>query len=251
MNFLVTAGATTDPIDRARSVVPATPARFGPALARTAAARGHRVTLLTSDPDGAGAGGEAVTVVPYGTFADLSAALEQLVTGGSYDTLCHAAAVGSFLPAGTYTPAPDTRFNTRTRQFEASVREPTFHPHPSSADDDSEIEFWVRMTRTPRLIDRVRSQLEFAGLLVKFKTTAGAEDERLIEAAEVSRLKSSADLIVLNTWESARQWAFVGPVDGRYDRVPRREVADRVVLSVEHVIRQVRTSAEFRKSSPT
>jgi hypothetical protein len=105
------------------------------------------------------------------------------------------------------------------------------------------------MTRTPRLIDRVRSQLEFAGLLVKFKTTAGAEDEKLIEAAEISRLKSSADLIVLNTWESARQWAFVGPVDGRYDRVPRREVADRVVLSVEHVTRQARNSAEFRKPS--
>jgi phosphopantothenate-cysteine ligase/phosphopantothenoylcysteine decarboxylase/phosphopantothenate--cysteine ligase len=250
MNFLVTAGATTDPIDRARAVVPSAPTRFGPVLARTAAARGHRVTLVTSDPDGAGAGGAGVDVVPYRTFADLSAALQQLVTGGNYDAVCHAAAVGSFLPAGTYTPAPDTKFNVHSRQFEAAVRDPTFHPHKSSADDDTEIEFWVRMTRTPRLIDRVRSQWDFAGLVVKFKTTAGADDDKLIETAEVSRLKSSADLIVLNTWDSARQWAFVGPVDGRYDRVARREVADRIVLSVEHMTRQARTSAEARPAPP-
>src|SRR5262245_49017450 len=250
MTFLVTAGTTLSPIDRLRSVATSTPIRSGPVLARTAAGRGHAVVLLTSDPDGAGPGGEGVTVVPFRTFNELAAQFQQLVTGGNYDAVCHTAAVGDFQAAGTYTPAPGTAFNAHGRRWEAKDAPPALRDYPAAPGDDDETEVWVRLTRVPRLIDRVRSHWEFQGLIVKFKTTDGADDDRLVEEAEVSRLKSSADLIVLNTWGSARQWAFFGPVDGRYDRVPRREVADRVVLSVEHVKRQARTNAESRKSSP-
>ena len=99
--------------------------------------------------------------------------------------------------------------------------------------------------------DRPRAlAVEFFGAYGKFKTASGVSDQRLVTAAEKSRLKSSADLIVVNTWEAAHLWAFFGPVDGRYDRVPRREVADRVVLFVEHVTRQARSKAEFQLPPP-
>jgi phosphopantothenate-cysteine ligase/phosphopantothenoylcysteine decarboxylase/phosphopantothenate--cysteine ligase len=251
MNYLVTAGTTASPIDSARAVVASAPVNFGPVLARTAAARGHKVTLLSSDPDGAGPGGEAVTVVPFRTVGELAAQFEQLVTGGSFDAVCHAAAVGPFQVAGTFTPDSGTEFNTRTRQWDTVDPVATLREYPGRTDGESALEIWVRMTRAPNLIDRVRSQWEFPGLIVKFKTTTGTDDRKLVEEAEVSRLKSSADLIVLNTWETARQWAYFGPVDGRYDRLPRREVADRVVLSVEHVTRQARNSAEFGPARKT
>ena len=40
---------------------------------------------------------------------------------------------------------------------------------------------------------------------------------------------------------------FFGPVDGRYDRVPRREVAERIVLTLEHVARQARSSRQAHR----
>ena len=47
--------------------------------------------------------------------------------------------------------------------------------------------------------------------------------------AEQSRRHSAADLMVANTLDGAKHWAFLGPVGGRYERVPRRELPDRLV----------------------
>ncbi|HEY2786298.1 MAG TPA: phosphopantothenoylcysteine decarboxylase [Fimbriiglobus sp.] len=249
MNFLVSAGSTQAPIDKARSVTTSLPIKIGSLLAQTAAARGHKVTLLSSDPDRAGEGGEGITVVSYRTFDDIATQLQQLVKGGEFDTLFLAAAVGDYISAGVYTAETGTTFNARTRQWESRVPAPTMLDHKPGLSDVTEPEVWVRMVRSPKLVDRVRSQWNYKGLLVKFKTASGIGDQELVEAAEKSRLKSSADMIVVNTWEAAHLWAYFGPVDGRYDRVTRRELAERVVLSVEHVARQARSSAEFRLPS--
>jgi phosphopantothenate---cysteine ligase (CTP) len=246
MNFLVTAGGTQAPIDKSRSVATTPPTRVGSLLARTAAARGHKVTLLSSDPDGAGDGGEAVTVVPFRTFDEVATLLQGLVKSGGFDALCHTAAVGDYLSAGVYTAESGTSFNARTRHWETRGRNATLVDHKPGPAVATEPEVWIRLVRAPNLIDRVRSQWGFPGLVVKFKTASGVGDQELVESAEKSRLKSSADLIVVNTWEAAHLWAFFGPVDGRYDRVPRREIAERIVLTLEHVARQARSSAEFQ-----
>lgn len=251
MNFLVTAGSTFAPIDKSRSVATTPATRIGPLLARTAALRGHKVTLLTSDPDGAGEGGDGITVIAFRTFDEIAAQLQQLVKAGEFDSVCHTAAVGDYLSAGVYTAEPGTSFNARTRQWEFRGPGAAMRDHKPGPNDAPDSEVWVRMVRAPKLIDRVRSQWNFKGLLVKFKTAGGIGDQELVEVAEKSRLKSAADLIVINTWEAAHLWAFFGPVDGRYDRVPRREVADRVVLSLEHVARQVRSSPDVSLPPPT
>ncbi|OWK36324.1 hypothetical protein [Fimbriiglobus ruber] len=75
------------------------------------------------------------------------------------------------------------------------------------------------------------------GLLVKFKLEVGLSDTELVDIAEASRTTSGADLMVANTLEGSAHSAFIGPLDGRYDRVPRRELADRLVLTVEHMHR--------------
>jgi phosphopantothenoylcysteine synthetase/decarboxylase len=246
MNFLVTAGGTHAPVDKSRSVASVTPTKIGPILARTAAARGHKVTLLTSDPDGAGEGGEAVSIVSFRTFDDVATQLQQLVKAGGFDALCHAAAVGDYLSAGVYTAETGTSFNARTRQWEHRGPAATLLEHKPGRAAATEPEVWIRMVRAPKLIDRVRPQWGFSGLVVKFKTDTGLGDHELVESAEKSRLKSSADLIVVNTWEAANLWAFIGPVEGRYDRVPRREVPERIVLTLEHLTRKARSTADLQ-----
>jgi phosphopantothenate-cysteine ligase len=39
--------------------------------------------------------------------------------------------------------------------------------------------------------------------------------------------------MVANTLEAASYWAFVGPLGGRYERVARKELPDRLLLAVE------------------
>ena len=51
MNILVTAGNTQTPLDRVRCITNIFSGRTGARIAAEAAARGHRVTLLTSHPE--------------------------------------------------------------------------------------------------------------------------------------------------------------------------------------------------------
>ena len=249
MNFLITAGSSQAPIDRVRCVTNAHSHRTGTTLARTAWVRGHNVTILTSEPesltdlpDPTEDSDRRVTIVPYRTFDDLTGLLQSAVKGGTYDAIFHAAAVSDYLSAGVYSTQQGTSFNARTKRWDATGP-PAMEEQKGNKIKSSEPELWVRLVRAPKLIERFRHQWGYKGFLVKFKQEAGTADHTLVEIAEKSRVKTDADLIVATTLESANHWAFVGPVDGRYDRIPRRELADHLILTVEHIARTTRKSS--------
>jgi phosphopantothenoylcysteine synthetase/decarboxylase len=99
-------------------------------------------------------------------------------------------------------------------------------------------ELWLRLVRAPKLIDKVRTEWGFQGVLVKFKLEVGIGEQELLEIAERSRQHSAADLMVANTLEGAATWAYFGPVGGRYNRVSRRELSDRLLDAVEECHRE-------------
>ena len=126
-------------------------------------------------------------------------------------------------------------FNARTRQWERHAGPPTLTEHKAGKIKSSEPELWFRMVRAPKLVDRLRTPWGFTGLLVKFKLEVGLTEAELLAAAEKSRAQSAADLMVANTLDDAKYTAYLGPVDGRYERVARRELAERLLLTVEHL----------------
>lgn len=240
MNFLVTAGNTQSPIDRVRCITNIFSGRTGAAIARTAWGRGHTVTLATSHPEGLqefGVNpkdpGERFAVLPYRTFDDLATLLQHQLRTVPFDAVCHAAAVSDYLPAGTFAPDPGTFFNARLGEWEGQAGPPSLTEQRAGKIKSSEPELWVRLVRAPKLIDRFRQPWGYGGVLVKFKLEVGIADDALVALADESRRASGADLMVANTLEGASHWAFLGPVGDRYDRVPRRELPDRLVLAVE------------------
>jgi hypothetical protein len=96
-----------------------------------------------------------------------------------------------------------------------------------------EPELWLRLVRAPKLMDCIRDHWGFGGLIVKFKLEAGISDQQLLAIAERSRLHSDADLMVANTLEGANAYAYLGPLDGQYQCVPRRELAERLLIALE------------------
>lgn len=241
MNILVTAGNTRVPIDRVRCVTNIFSGRTGATIARTAWQRGHTVTLLTSAPETvadlpapAEQSANRLAVLPYNTFDDLTTLMAQHVRAGGYDVVVHSAAVSDYLVAGTYAPQGGTYFNARAGGWEGGGG---MTEQRAGKIKSNEPELWVRMVRAPKLVDKIRPQWGFAGLLVKFKLEVGLADGELLEAAERARQQSAADLIVANTLDAMKHWAYLGPVDGRYDRVPRRELAERLLLALEHMRR--------------
>src|SRR5262249_10644737 len=96
-------------------------------------------------------------------------------------------------------------------------------------------ELWLRLTRAPKLVDRIRSDWAFRGVLVKFKLEVGVNDDALLDTAERLRRNSEADLIIANTLEGADSWAFLGPIRDRYERVERPALPSRLLDEIERL----------------
>jgi phosphopantothenate-cysteine ligase/phosphopantothenoylcysteine decarboxylase/phosphopantothenate--cysteine ligase len=240
MNILVTAGNTLTPIDRVRGITNIFTGRTGARMALRAHEGGHVVTLLTSHPEvvpelrGNPAPAERWTVRAYRTFDELRHLMAETIGGRNLDAVIHCAAVSDYQTTGIYAPAPGTRFRDDGR-WESDCAAPTLVDRAAGKVKSDESELWLRLARTPKLIDFIRTDWDFHGVLVKFKLETGLNDEQLIEVAERSRRQSNADLMVGNTLEGLNSWAYLGPVDGSYQRVSRRELAARLLDAVEHL----------------
>ncbi|MFO0929822.1 MAG: phosphopantothenoylcysteine decarboxylase [Gemmataceae bacterium] len=237
MNVLVTAGNTLALIDRVRCITNIFTGRTGASIAVEAYRRGHRVTLLTSHPEAVDATEDLDparwAVRPYRTFEDLHGEMERHVTTGAVDALVHCAAVSDYLCAGVYAPAGGTRFDADAGRWDGAP--PALVDRRAGKVKSDEPEVWLRLVRAPKLVDRVRGDWRFRGVLVKFKLEVGLSDEQLLAVAERSRQVSDADLMVANTLEGAAVYAYLGAgVDG-YERVSRRALAGRLLDRVEQM----------------
>jgi phosphopantothenoylcysteine synthetase/decarboxylase len=101
-----------------------------------------------------------------------------------------------------------------------------------------EPELWLRLVKAPKLVDLIRSDWAFRGVLVKFKLEVGITDDDLLAIAERSRSQSGADLMVANTLEGASLFAFLGPLADGYERVRRTNLASRLLDEVERLHRE-------------
>jgi len=236
MNILVAAGNTLVPIDRVRCITNVFTGRTGATIARCAWEHGHTVTLLTSHPETMDSPphSERWAMLRYSTFDDLRNRMNELLTRGDLQAVIHCAAVSDYLAGGIYSPTSSTHFRPESGCWESdNVAGPALVDRAAGKVKSDEPELWLRLVRAPKLIDCIRRDWGFQGLLVKFKLEVGIGDEQLLDIAERSRLHSQADLMVANTLEGASVYAFLGPLDGQYQRVPRSELAERLLTALE------------------
>ncbi|MCX7666285.1 MAG: bifunctional phosphopantothenoylcysteine decarboxylase/phosphopantothenate synthase [Gemmataceae bacterium] len=217
LRILITAGNTQAPLDTVRCVTNIFTGKTGFNIAWAAAQRQHEVTLLTSHP-------EPIPENPpfrfacFQTFHDLENLLESFLFEQFFDVVIHAAAVSDFLCDGIFSQNPDTgeMIDVSAGKIKSS--------HPN---------LWIRMKPAPKLIDKIRTVWDYQGYLVKFKLEVGIEDSELLAIAETSRVQSQANLMCANTFEGRHDWAFLGPIEGTYHKIPRSELATRLMNEIE------------------
>jgi phosphopantothenoylcysteine synthetase/decarboxylase len=238
MRILVTGGNTLVPIDRVRCIGNVFRGRTGANIALEACRRGHHVHLLASDPDVL----SPATVAPlpterwkverYRTFDDLHEAMRRAIENDTIDAVIHSAAVSDYRVGGVFAPDADAHFRVETQTWEGREGAPArMADRGAEKIKSDEPELWLRLVQNPKLIDLVRSRWHFSGVLVKFKLEVGVSEQQLLEIADRSRVHSAADLVVANTLLGL---TFIGPVDGKYERMnARRELAARLLDAVE------------------
>src|SRR5262245_15127044 len=239
MNLLVTAGNTQVMIDRVRCLTNIFTGRTGAAIALAACERGHRVTLLTSQPEIVSHPGASVSLqeraetFAYRTFNDLQELMARFVASGNYQAIIHAAAVSDYLAAGVYAPAPSTCFDAADGSWHAGNFPARLVDRAAEKVKSDEPELWLRLTRAPKLVDRIRTDWNFRGTLVKFKLEVGVTESQLLEIAERSRRQSQADWMVANTLEGAAAWAYLGPFANGYRKISRRQLQTALLDAVQ------------------
>jgi phosphopantothenoylcysteine synthetase/decarboxylase len=235
MRIFVTAGNTLVLIDRVRAITNIFTGRTGAGIALEAHRRGHHVTLATSHPEVApppAQGRERWQCVPYRTFDDLQALMGHHIGNGQSDAIVHCAAVSDYTAAGVYAPSPGCTFDAATGKWQG---EPVMLDRAAGKVKSDEPELWLRLVRTPKLIDKIRTTWKFAGILVKFKLEVGLSDADLLQRAESARQHSAADWMVANTLEDADAWAFLGNAAG-YKKVTRAELPGALLDVIEESV---------------
>jgi phosphopantothenoylcysteine synthetase/decarboxylase len=174
-------------------------------------------------------------VIHYDTFQDLERLIEGRIRSSPPDAIVHCAAVSDYLSGGIFSPAPGTRFDPESRHWEGDYTPPALLDRAAGKVKSDESELWLRLVRAPKLIDRLRTDWAFRGLVVKFKLEVGCMEADLLDLAEHSRRQSVADLMVANTLEDMNRWAYLGPLAGRYDKVDRAELPQRLLEALERL----------------
>jgi phosphopantothenate-cysteine ligase/phosphopantothenoylcysteine decarboxylase/phosphopantothenate--cysteine ligase len=235
--LFVTAGNTYAPIDAVRGVTNVFTGRTGADVALAAARRGWRVRLATSHPEWTADSpfGEALATLPYRTFDELQSVMESEIGAARPDAVIHAAAVGDYHVANVYSLAEDAVFDPRTLTFQgegAALEEGNRAGKIASAHR----ELWLRLLPAPKLVDRIRSDWRFAGVLVKFKLEVGVDRVELCRRGERARVASGADLLVANAFETVRQSAIVLRADAEPEPLARDRLAERLLDHVENLL---------------
>jgi phosphopantothenate-cysteine ligase/phosphopantothenoylcysteine decarboxylase/phosphopantothenate--cysteine ligase len=193
-------------IDRVRCITNVFSGRTGARIAGEAFERGHTVTLLTSHPEVVGVPASRARQAPdwhvrsYRTFEELETLMATYIIEGEYDVVIHAAAVSDYQIAGIYTLGTETQFDPETMTW-AAADYPVLVDARSGKVKSHHPELWLRLRPASKLVDKIRSQWGFSGVLVKFKLEVGVTDIGLLDIAESSRRQSDADLMVANTLE--------------------------------------------------
>jgi phosphopantothenoylcysteine synthetase/decarboxylase len=253
MRILVTAGNTQTPIDAVRCLTNIFTGRTGARIALEASGRDHDVVLLTSHPETAS--DAVLDVRTYRTFDDLHALLAKLVPTGRFDAIIHSAAVSDYALAGIFTDRLPHSVSERGLGGEVSphgdegrsiLPGQTSPPNPLSETErgsrkvagkipSTHPELWMRFVPTPKLVDLVRSEWGFRGILVKFKLEVGIGDEELIAIARKSRAHSDADLIMANTLDGYEREAFLVDRADSAERMARLDLPALLMDRIEQI----------------
>ncbi len=251
MKILVTAGSTMVPIDKVRSLTNIFKGRTGHEIAdafhgsrKFTWPKNNEVVLLTSNKDANSALGYTRKLF-YKTFDDLEKQMGELIQTENFDVIIHSAAVSDYKVENVYNGYKvENVYNGSRLEQNCYVMNIIDNSSKISSDRN---EMWLKLVRTPKLIDKIRTEWNFKGILVKFKLQVGISDKELITIAKKSRKESQADIVVANCLEWAKDNAYIIAIN-MCEKIPRNELAKELVnLCHDMYISRNINSEEFKQ----
>lgn len=235
LNILVTSGRTAVPGgDKVRELTNKFKGRTGNETACQLRDQGHNVTLLTSSPERVPVNLLAdsltdglLTIIPFNLYDELMVKMEYAVKNGGFDVIIHSAAVSDYLVRDVFVPAsPGEGPNYGDGRV-------VVKPLPKKGKFGSNHKrLFLELVPTEKIVDKIRRDWGYKGVLVKFKLEVDLTDSELIDIARASRAQSDADMIVANCYEWSSERAYVIGRDGVAKDVKRGQIASEILRRV-------------------
>ncbi|MCX6714933.1 MAG: bifunctional phosphopantothenoylcysteine decarboxylase/phosphopantothenate synthase [Candidatus Uhrbacteria bacterium] len=232
LNILVTSGRTAVPGgDKVRELTNKFKGRTGNEAACQLRDAGHHVTLLTSSPERVPVNlladsltDGSLTVIPFNLYDELMVKMEYAVKNGGFDVIIHSAAVSDYKVQDAFIPVEGPYFG------DGRV---VVKPLPKAGKMKSNHKrLFLELVPTEKIVDKIRRDWEFKGVLVKFKLEVGLQDDELIDIARASRAQSDANMIVANCLEWSKDYAYVIGHDNVAHMVVRDQIASEILRRV-------------------
>lgn len=224
---LITGGSTCSRIDNVRRISNIFTGKSGTKIAKYFLEQGAVVTLLNSRPLIEYAEESIrslewdyidINVIQYRTFDELKDSIQReladqpVMTGETpfqYDVIIHSAAVSDYGVDGAYEMGYDDTGN------------PMMWPINEPKIKSGRKELYLKLVPLPKIVDLIKTEWGFKGILVKFKLESQKSDQQLIDIALKSMRQSDADFIVANCLEWYSQRAVIISKNGSIADVNR------------------------------
>jgi phosphopantothenoylcysteine decarboxylase / phosphopantothenate---cysteine ligase len=183
LEILITSGGTKEPIDGVRSIGNTSTGRTGAEIAEYFLTRGHHVTLLRS-ADSVSPSLQPTMQRTFNGYGDLSDALSTELATKRFDAVIHAAAVSDYLVSEVLSDGKPIG---------------SFGQKGKIGKIDSDGELMLRLTRSPKLVDRLREMSINPGVkIVAFKLTNTETMPERLEAVRKLASHARPEFIVHN-----------------------------------------------------
>jgi phosphopantothenoylcysteine decarboxylase / phosphopantothenate---cysteine ligase len=192
LRVLITSGGTAEPIDAVRVLTNTSTGATGALIAQEFSRAGHEVVLLRAK--NAQRASSLCREKTFSSFAELDAALTDLLGAEHFDAVIHAAAVSDF--------------SIHAIEVEGVARSPTTAKLPSETAPT------LKLRRNPKLLDAIRPRSRNPSLrVVAFKLTQGAEPSAVRSAVQKLMTDGAADYVVHNDLAARAESAGAFPAE--------------------------------------
>lgn len=190
---LVTAGGTTEPVDPVRVLGNLSTGFTGMEIARKADLAGWKSIALLAENSPV-PGPWPFPVFRFKSHADLQALMKDQIERTRPEAIIHSAAVSDYGVEGTYLGNPDIGFIPAGKGNDSK----------SEKISSGQKDLWIRLKPLPKILNMIRNQWHYQGILVSFKLEEGGD---LLKRALDNLIASGSDLVVANSWSDHKTQA--------------------------------------------
>lgn len=250
MHILITAGGTSEKIDRVRSITNHSTGKLGKQIAEDFLANGHQVTYLTTPYALRPLATTNLAVLEIETTKELETVLIELFEETQFDSVVHSMAVSDFTTETSLTEdsfieklaeqlMKKTNLSDLSTLIEAlyqnidAISQTDQQEKKISSDTDRLLLF---LKKNPKIIAMIRKK-QPRTILVGFKLLVGVSKEKLIRVGLNTLHKNECDFVLANDLETINSNQHLGflinPSGQSEVAKTKAEIAEKIVKNVE------------------